>query len=139
MQVLLAADNVTHQKLPGRLLEKRGHRVTLAGNGREAVKLFEDSAFDLIFMDVQMPEMDRFEAVAAIRRREDSKGIQHRTPIIALTAHAMKGGRDRCIAAGMDGYLTKPLRSTELDDLLMKYSTGRRDAPNAVETGARIK
>ena len=108
LRVLLAEDNVTNQKLAGRLLEKRGHRVVLAGNGREALKLFEDGTFDLILMDVQMPEMDGLEAVAAIRRVEEMQESRHRTPVIALTAHAMKGDRDRCIAAGMDGYLPSP-------------------------------
>ena len=139
LRVLLAEDNVTNQKLAGRLLEKRGHRVVLAGNGSEALKLFEDGTFDLILMDVQMPEMDGFEAVAAIRRVEEMLESRRRTPVIALTAHAMKGDRDRCIAAGMDGYLTKPLRPPELDEILTKYSSGRKEIPQPAETAVHTQ
>jgi NO-binding membrane sensor protein with MHYT domain/CheY-like chemotaxis protein len=137
-QVLLAEDNVTNQKLAGRLLEKRGHRVVFAGNGHEALKEFEDGAFDLIFMDIQMPEMDGFEAVAAIRRLEESRGNRQRTPVIALTAHAMKGDRDRCIAAGMDGYLAKPIRPSELDEVLAEYASRPKEIPKAVETAGQL-
>jgi two-component system sensor histidine kinase/response regulator len=133
LHVLLAEDNLTNQKLAGRLLEKRGHRVALAANGREALLLFEDRAFDLILMDVQMPEMDGLEAVAAIRRLEELQSGRGRTPVIALTAHAMKGDRDRCMAAGMDGYLAKPLRPAELDEILGKYSSTRKEIPKAHE------
>jgi two-component system, sensor histidine kinase and response regulator len=139
LHVLLAEDNLTNQKLAGRLLEKRGHRVVLAGNGREALKLFEDGAFDLILMDVQMPEMDGLEAVAAIRHMEESQESRRRTPVIALTAHAMKGDRERCMAAGMDGYLTKPLRPAELDEILNKYSSNRREIPNASEAMVHVE
>lgn len=90
-------------------------------------------------MDVQMPEMDGLEAVAAIRRLEESQGNRPRTPVIALTAHAMKGDRDRCMAAGMDGYLSKPLRPSELDEILAKYSSGRKEIPNAAETAVHTK
>jgi CheY-like chemotaxis protein len=139
LRVLLAEDNAVNQKLAGRLLEKRGHRVIVAVNGREALKLFEEETFDMILMDVQMPEMDGLEAVAAIRRLEESQGHRHRTPVIALTAHAMKGDRDRCMAAGMDGYLAKPLRPSELDDILTKYSPGRKEIPNEAETPVHTK
>jgi two-component system sensor histidine kinase/response regulator len=139
LHVLLAEDNAVNQKLAIRLLEKRGHRVTLAGNGNEALKLFEDGTFDLILMDVQMPEMDGFEAVAAIRRVEASRGNRGRTPVIALTAHAMKGDRDRCLAAGMDGYLSKPLRPPELDEILKKYSMERNEIPQPAETTVQGK
>jgi len=133
LRVLLAEDNPTNQKLALRLLEKRGHRVALAGNGREALKLFEDRPFDIVLMDVQMPEMDGFQALAAIRGVEESRGMQSRTPVIALTAHAMTGDRDRCLAVGMDGYLAKPLRPADLDEVLKKYSTPRKEIPRAVE------
>jgi two-component system sensor histidine kinase/response regulator len=139
LRVLLAEDNATNQKLAVRLLEKRGHSVVLAGNGREALKQFEDGAFDLILMDVQMPEMDGFEAVAAIRTLEASRGGRGRTPVIALTAHAMKGDRDRCLAAGMDGYLAKPLRPAELDEILTRYSSDRKEIPSATETAVHVK
>ena len=116
LRVLVAEDNPVNQRLATRLLEKRGHRVAVVANGREALEALEKEAFDLVLMDVQMPEMDGFEATAAIRQKE--KGTEARQAIIALTAHAMKGDRDRCIAAGMDGYLAKPIRPQELDELL---------------------
>ncbi len=130
LHVLLAEDNAVNQRLAVRLLEKRGHRVTVAGNGREALIALEKEKFDLIFMDVQMPEMDGLEATAAIREKEKSSGLHQ--PIIALTAHAMKGDREQCLAAGMDGYLTKPIRPQELDDILEGY-LARRSAPAKTE------
>ena len=126
LRVLLAEDNAVKQRLAVRLLEKRGHRVAVAGNGREVLIALEKEKFDLIFMDVQMPEMDGFEATVAIREREKSSGLHQ--PIIALTAHAMKGDREQCLAAGMDGYLTKPIRPQELDEILEGY-LARRSAP----------
>ena len=119
LRVLVVEDNAVNQRLATRLLEKRGHRVTVTANGREAVESVEKHAYDLILMDVQMPEMDGLEATAVIREREKRKGSH--IPIIALTAHAMKGDRERCLAAGMDGYLTKPIRSQELDEVLETY------------------
>jgi CheY-like chemotaxis protein len=101
------------------MLWKRGFHVEVAANGRLAVEAFERGSFDLVLMDVQMPEMDGFEATAAIRQREASTGT--RLPIVALTAHAMKGDRERCLASGMDGYLAKPIRPEELDELLTHY------------------
>jgi PAS domain S-box-containing protein len=116
LRVLLAEDNAVNQRLATRLLEKRGHRVMVAGNGREAIEALEKETFDLVLMDVQMPEMDGFEATMAIREKERTTGAH--LPIIALTAHAMKGDRERCLGAGMDGYLAKPIRATELDEIL---------------------
>ncbi|MEK6237717.1 MAG: response regulator, partial [Planctomycetales bacterium] len=110
--VLLAEDNLFNQRLAFRLLERMGHAVTLASNGKEAVAIMEDRAFDFILMDVQMPEMDGFEATAVIRKRESRTG--GRVPIIAMTAHAMVGDRDRCIKAGMDDYVSKPIRFDQL-------------------------
>jgi len=107
LRILLAEDNVVNQHLARVLLEKRGHKVCVAGNGREAVALFDRQAFDVVLMDVQMPEMDGFEATAALRFRENGTG--RRVPIIALTAHAMKGDQERCLQAGMDGYVSKPI------------------------------
>ena len=110
-----------------RLLEKQGHTVTVAGNGKEALAALDKEAFDLVLMDVQMPEMDGFEATAAIRRQEQATG-QH-LPIIAMTAHAMKGDRERCLAAGMDGYISKPFHARELAaaiDTLVPPPRGRR-------------
>ena len=118
LRVLVAEDNPVNQRLIVRLLEKRGHRVVLADNGRQALAALEKESFDLVLMDVQMPEMDGFEATSKIRMREKSIG-SHQT-IIALTAHAMKGDREECLARGMDGYLTKPIRPQELDEVLAR-------------------
>ena len=139
LRVLLAEDNPVNQKLAVRLLEKRGHRVTISANGREALKLFEDETFDLILMDVQMPEMDGVEAVAAIRRLEERERNRGRTPVIALTAHAMMGDRERCLAAGMDEYLAKPIRPPELDEILAKYSSRRKEIQKAAQEAEHIQ
>ena len=110
--ILLAEDNPVNQVVAVRLLEKRGHRVTVAANGREAVAAVRREAFDLVLMDVQMPEMDGFAATTAIRQEETDSG--RHLPIFAMTAHAMKGDAERCRMAGMDGYLPKPIRSEDL-------------------------
>ena len=110
-----------------RLLEKRGHRVALADNGKEALEALENSSFDLVLMDVQMPEMDGLEATAELRNREKTTGLHQ--PVVAMTALAMKGDKERCIAAGMDGYLTKPIRQAALDEVLDQYLGGKRDNP----------
>jgi two-component system, sensor histidine kinase and response regulator len=111
-RILVAEDNPTNQKLVLLLLEQRGHQVVLASDGRQAVARATEQAFDLILMDVQMPGLSGLEAAAAIRERE--QGTTTHVPIIALTAHAMTGDRERCLAAGMDGYVSKPLRASEL-------------------------
>jgi len=112
LRVLLAEDSLVNQKLAVGLLQSHGHTVVVANNGVEAVALHRAQPFDLVLMDVQMPEMDGLEATAAIREREKSTG-QH-TPIVAMTAHAMKGDRQRCLEAGMDSYISKPIRSVDL-------------------------
>ncbi len=116
LRVLLAEDNRVNQVLVMHLLDRQGHSVTLAADGREVIRAFERTDFDLVLMDVQMPEMDGFEATAAIRAKERVSGSH--VPIIALTAHAMKGDRERCLAAGMDGYLAKPIRENELQEVM---------------------
>jgi PAS domain S-box-containing protein len=113
LRILLAEDNTVNQLVASRLLEKRGHTVVIAGNGREALAALDaPGAFDLILMDVQMPDMDGFEATGIIRAREQVSGA--RVPIIAMTAHAMKGDDARCLAAGMDGYTSKPIEVEQL-------------------------
>jgi signal transduction histidine kinase/CheY-like chemotaxis protein len=112
LKILLAEDNAVNQRVAQRVLEKAGHSVTVVDNGRKAVDAFYREHFDLILMDVQMPEMDGFEATEAIREREDWSS--RRTPIIALTAHAMSGDRERCLEHGMDAYITKPFDSEEM-------------------------
>jgi signal transduction histidine kinase/DNA-binding response OmpR family regulator len=116
LRILLAEDNAVNQRLACRLLEKRGHRVTVAANGREAVEAVRRDVFDLVFMDVQMPVMGGFEATAVIRAAEGQTG--KRLPVIAMTAHALTGDRERCLEAGMDEYITKPLNAKELYALL---------------------
>jgi len=118
-QILLVEDNVVNQRVARRILEKAGHSVVLANNGRRALMLLEEQPFDLVLMDVQMPEMDGFEATAAIREKERRSGGS--TPIIAMTAHAMTGDRERCLSAGMDDYISKPIAASTLLDLVAKY------------------
>jgi signal transduction histidine kinase/DNA-binding response OmpR family regulator len=120
LRILLAEDNPVNQRVALRLLERDGHQVTIAGNGKEALQAFEMQTFDLILMDVQMPEMDGFEATAEVRARERVTG--RHIPIVAMTAHAMTGDRERCLAAGMDDYLPKPIHSTDLRKLLEAHS-----------------
>ena len=119
LRVLVAEDNPVNQRLAMRLLEKRGHEVSVAGNGREAVEALQGGSFDLVLMDVQMPEMDGLDATATIRKNEASGG-KHQY-IVALTAHAMKGDQEKCLAAGMDDYLTKPIRAQELEATIEKF------------------
>ena len=125
LRVLVAEDNPVNQRLAVRLLEKRGHRVVVAVNGREALQALDKGRFDLVLMDVQMPEMDGMEATAAIRQHE--KNTELHTPIIALTANAMKGDREKYLASGMDGYLAKPIRPLELDELLESHMARRME------------
>jgi two-component system sensor histidine kinase/response regulator len=115
LKILLSEDNAVNQKLAIRILEKAGHHVTLARTGREAVTAWEnsgDAGFDVLLMDIQMPEMDGMEATAEIRSREKKSG-KH-VPILAMTAHAMRGDRERCLASGMDGYISKPIHPVDL-------------------------
>jgi CheY-like chemotaxis protein len=132
LSVLLAEDNLVNQRLAVRLLEKKGHRVVVAATGLGALKALEKESFDLVIMDVQMPEMDGIEATGVIRKNEKISGVHQ--PIVALTAHAIKGDREKCLAAGMDGYLTKPIRPQELDHLLELYVARRLEARSLAET-----
>jgi signal transduction histidine kinase/CheY-like chemotaxis protein len=118
-RILVTEDNLVNQRVALRILQKEGHTVTVAGNGLEALRALEQQTFDVILMDVQMPEMGGFEATAAIREKE--RLGRPRTPIIAMTAHAMSGDRELCLAAGMDDYLSKPIRARVLLDLIEKY------------------
>jgi len=109
LRILVAEDSPVNHKLVVRLLEKWGHTVVVAHDGREALAALDEQRFDVVLMDIQMPEMDGFEATAAIRAQEETTGPH--VPIIAMTAHAMQGDRERCLEAGMDGYVTKPIRA----------------------------
>jgi two-component system sensor histidine kinase/response regulator len=133
LTILLAEDNAVNQKLATRLLEKRGHHVTLAANGKEALAALEKRSYDLVLMDVQMPEMDGVEATTQLREQE--KGLGRHQAVVAMTALVMKGDRERCLEAGMDGYLSKPIRPQELDDLLDIYIEKHREE-SPVVTGS---
>jgi signal transduction histidine kinase/CheY-like chemotaxis protein len=119
-RVLLAEDNPVNQRLVVIILEKQGHQVTLAANGREAVEAWSKECFDIILMDVQMPQVTGYEATEEIRRSE--RGSGRHIPIVAMTAHAMKGDRERCLACGMDSYISKPVRARDLLETLEKLS-----------------
>jgi CheY-like chemotaxis protein len=123
LSILLAEDNTVNQLVMQRMLLKRGHRVTIAPNGNAALQAADEQSFDLVLMDVQMPELDGFDATRELRRRE--VGTCKRIPIVALTAHAMSGDRERCLESGMDGYMTKPINPRELDELLHRFSAAK--------------
>ena len=136
LRVLVAEDNAVNQQVAVGMLERAGHEATVAANGREVLALLERETFDVVLMDVQMPELDGLEATAAIRERERATGGH--LPIVALTAHAMKGDAERCLAAGMDAYLAKPLQPRELvaaiDGVLGPATTGA-----AASAGPRVR
>ncbi|MBV9084537.1 MAG: response regulator [Acidobacteriaceae bacterium] len=137
-RVLVAEDNVVNQELVVSLLMKSGHSVTVANNGREALLALDKEPFDAVLMDVQMPVLGGFEATAAIREKEKNTGTH--IPIIAMTAHAMKGDRESCLQAGMDGYVSKPIKASELLEtirLLVRNSPGAEGSRE--QTAARTE
>jgi signal transduction histidine kinase/CheY-like chemotaxis protein/HPt (histidine-containing phosphotransfer) domain-containing protein len=142
LRILLAEDNAVNQRLAVKLLEKQGHQVVVAGNGKEALAALERDQFDLILMDVQMPEMGGLEATARIRERE--KATSGHIPIVAMTAHALKGDRERCLEAGMDGYVAKPVQSRTLfetiDSVLPAEAASDAELPTpADEAAAKVE
>ena len=124
LSILLVEDNLVNQRVAARLLEKRGHRVAIAENGREALRMLEEESYDLVLMDVQMPVMDGLEATAKLRECEKN-GDKH-LPVVALSARAMKGDVELCLSAGMDDYLVKPIRVPALEEILAKYGRTSR-------------
>jgi CheY-like chemotaxis protein len=130
LKILLVEDTVVNQKIATHVLKKKGHFVTVACDGQQALQTLKRSTFDLVLMDVQMPVMDGFEATAAIREREKSSG--GRLPIIAMTAHALKGDADKCLQAGMDGYISKPFQpQTVFDEIRRVMERTSRASGNA--------
>jgi len=141
----VAEDNEVNQLVAKRIFEKLGHRVRVVGNGQEAVAAVAGGQLDLIAMDVQMPVMDGLDATAAIRKAEEKSG-KH-VPILAMTAHAMKGDRERCLRAGMDGYVAKPIRSTELENAIAEvlkkslpaFGENRADNGSVIDLAALLE
>lgn len=126
-RILLAEDNAVNQTLAVRLLEKRGYVVSVAGDGQAALTALETDSFDLVLMDIQMPGMNGFDATSAIRAKEKRTGGH--IPIVAMTAHALKGDQERCISAGMDGYVSKPIRTSELFSAIESLLANKSSAP----------
>jgi PAS domain S-box-containing protein len=135
LHVLIAEDNQVNQLVAKRIFEKLGHQVTVVGNGREALSAVQAGNFDLVAMDVQMPEMDGLAATAAIRAWEKAAGTH--TPILAMTAHAMKGDRERCLAAGMDGYTSKPIRIGDLEPAIAQLVNPSKPAEGPLPEATR--
>jgi two-component system sensor histidine kinase/response regulator len=139
LHILLTEDNAVNQLIASRLLEKQGHHVVTSGNGREALDRLDKDRFDLILMDIEMPEIDGFEATATIRKKEETTGV--RIPIIAMTAHALKGDRERCLEAGMDDYVSKPIYAEVLfeaiERLLPSQSAGHSSSALEENPGSR--
>jgi CheY-like chemotaxis protein len=127
LHILLAEDNTVNQRVMVRMLENLGHRAVVAADGIEALAALEREAFDMVLMDVQMPEMGGLEAAAVIRARE--QGTSRHLPIVALTAHAMKGDEERCLLAGMDAYVSKPVASERLVAVIERLFAREADQP----------
>ena len=141
LKILLAEDNPVNQKLAVRLLEKAGHHVVWAGTGLEALASWENAGpqgFDVVLMDIQMPEMDGMKATASIRQREKSSG--NHIPIIAMTAHAMRGDKERCLDGGMDGYISKPIDPRALfAEIERCVGKGERSAAMAMQSSQQTE
>ncbi len=133
LTILLAEDNAINQRVAVRTLERMGHSVVVANNGMEALALLARNPIDLILMDIQMPEMDGFTATRQIRKGE-LEGQNH-IPIVAMTAHNMKGDRERCLDAGMDGYVSKPINGSDLQDAIVSVTRGKTGVGRAAVTG----
>ena len=136
LRVLLVEDNPVNQRLAHEILSRRGHRVTVAENGREALDRLSEATFDIVLMDVQMPEMNGLDATRAIRAGEHATG--RHVPIVAMTAHAMAGDRERCLAAGMDEYLTKPIRAEALISHVERFAMAT-DPSSVTRTRAGVQ
>jgi CheY-like chemotaxis protein len=134
-RVLVAEDNPVNRRVAIRMLEKLGCTVETAGDGAEALDMYGRLPFDMVFMDCQMPEMDGYDAAAAIRRAEKEQGRPH-MPIVALTAHAAASDRDRCFAVGMDDYLSKPVSSEQILAVIRRLMA-ERDANRALHPAAQ--
>jgi CheY-like chemotaxis protein len=131
VRVLVAEDNVVNQKVAARMLEKLGVRTDVAANGREALEMMRMLPYDLVFLDCQMPEMNGYEAVAEIRRRE---GSERRTPVIAMTAEAIDGRREQCLEAGMDDFIAKPVKMEMLAQALKRWA--QKEEHSQLEAGS---
>ncbi len=123
LRILLAEDNDFNQQLVEHLLRRRGHDVVVAPDGRKALEALDHGSFDLLLLDIQMPEFDGFQVIDVVRRREQTAGGH--LPVVAMTAHAMKEVRDQCLQAGMDDYVSKPIRSAELYEVIDRVLAGR--------------
>ena len=132
LRILLAEDGAVNQEVAAGLLELQGHRVVVVENGEEALTALERETFDVVFMDLEMPVMDGLAATTAIRQRERSNG--QRVPIVAMTAHAVKGYREMCLAAGMDNYISKPIQPSELRAVLETIVTRPTGAVPPIDT-----